>query len=75
MAGRSYHFRPGPARQEGLVLPGTVRHRTIQIDLPGLLAYYQTRYPGAMYSGCGGGYLYVVSQEPVPGAFHVKVRI
>ncbi len=32
-------------------------------------------YPGAMYSGCGGGYLYVVSQEPVPGAFGVKVRI
>ena len=28
-----------------------------------------------MYSGCGGGYLYVVSEEPVPGAFHVKVRI
>jgi hypothetical protein len=57
------------------ILPGTVRHRTIQIDLPGLLRYYQGRYPGAMYSGCGGGYLYVVSREPVPGAFHVKVRI
>lgn len=57
------------------ILPGTVRHRTIQIDLPGLLGYYQSRYPGAMYSGCGGGYLYVVSEEPVPGAFHVKVRI
>jgi hypothetical protein len=27
-----------------------------------------------MYSGCGGGYLYVVSKDPVPGAFHVKVR-
>jgi hypothetical protein len=57
------------------ILPGTVRHRTIQIDLPGLLQYYQSRYSGAMYSGCGGGYLYVVSEEPVPGAFHVKVRI
>jgi hypothetical protein len=57
------------------ILPGTVRHRTIQIDLPGLLRYYQARYPGAMYSGCGGGYLYVVSDEAVPGAFHVKVRI
>ena len=41
----------------------------------GLLAYYQSRYPGAMYSGCGGGYLFVVSDEPVPGAFQVKVRI
>jgi hypothetical protein len=27
-----------------------------------------------MYSGCGGGYLYVVSEEPVPGGFKVKVR-
>jgi hypothetical protein len=57
------------------ILPGTVRHRTIEIDLPGLLRYYQARYPGAMYSGCGGGYLYVASEEPVPGAFHVQVRI
>jgi hypothetical protein len=57
------------------ILPGTVRHRTIQIDLPGLLRHYQSRYPGAMYSGCGGGYLYVVSEEPVPGAFRVKIRI
>ncbi len=57
------------------ILPGTVRHHTIQIDLPALLRYYQSRYAGAMYSGCGGGYLYVVSDEPVPGAFHIKVRI
>jgi hypothetical protein len=57
------------------ILPGTVRHRTIQIDLPALLKHYQSRYPGAMYSGCGGGYLYVVSETPVPGAFHVKIRI
>ncbi len=57
------------------ILPGTVRHRTIQIDLLALLHHYQSRYPGAMYSGCGGGYLYVVSETPVPGAFHIKVRI
>jgi hypothetical protein len=57
------------------ILPGTVRHRTIRIDLPGLLAHYQSKYPGAMYSGCGGGYLYVVSPKPVPGAFQVKVRV
>lgn len=57
------------------ILPGTVRHRTIQIDLPGLLKHYQSKYPGAMYSGCGGGYLYVVSQDPVPGSFAVRVRI
>jgi hypothetical protein len=28
-----------------------------------------------MYSGCGGGYLYVVSEEPVPGGFQIRVRI
>jgi hypothetical protein len=27
-----------------------------------------------MCSGCGGGYLIVVSNEPVPGAFKVNVR-
>ena len=57
------------------ILPGTVRHHTLQMDLMPLLKYYQTRYPGAMYSGCGGGYLYVASETPVPGAFHIKVRI
>jgi hypothetical protein len=56
------------------ILPGTLHHPTIQVDLPELLAYYQSRYPGAMYSGCGGGYLFVVSRQPVPGAFQVKIR-
>ena len=56
------------------ILPQTVRHPAITVDLDGLLEYYQNRYAGAMYSGCGGGYLYVVSKEPVPGAFQVKVR-
>ncbi|MFI5381847.1 MAG: hypothetical protein ACHRHE_21320 [Tepidisphaerales bacterium] len=57
------------------LLPQTVRHPTITADLVGLLKYYESRYAGAMYSGCGGGYLYVVSEEPVPGAFKVNVRI
>jgi hypothetical protein len=57
------------------ILPHTVRHPSITVDLMTLLGYYQNRYAGAMYSGCGGGYLYVVSEEPVPGAFQVKVRI
>jgi hypothetical protein len=56
------------------ILPGTVRHHTLMVDLLGLLKYYQAEYAGAMYSGCGGGYLYVASDKPVPGAFHVKVR-
>ena len=57
------------------ILPGTVRHRTLQMDLMPLLNYYQARYAGAMYSGCGGGYIYVVSEEPVPGGFQVQVRV
>jgi len=57
------------------LLPGTVRHSTLKVDLCALLKHYQQRYPGAMYSGCGGGYLYVISDQPVPGAFHVQVRI
>jgi hypothetical protein len=56
------------------ILPHTVHHPTITVDLMGILGYYQTRYAGAMYSGCGGGYLYVVSEEPVAGGFGVKVR-
>jgi hypothetical protein len=57
------------------LLPHTVRHATLSIDLVGLLRAYQGRYPGAMYSGCGGGYLMVVSEEPVPGTFQVKIKI
>jgi hypothetical protein len=57
------------------ILPNTVRHPTITFDLMALLGYYQSRYPGAMYSGSGGGYIYVVSEEPVPGGLQVKVRL
>jgi hypothetical protein len=57
------------------ILPQTVGHPLIKIDLLNILRYYQDRYAGAMYSGCGGGYLYVVSDDPVPGAFQIKVRI
>jgi hypothetical protein len=57
------------------LLPQVVRHPLIKLDLPGLLRAYQARYPGAMYSGCGGGYLLVAAEEPVPGSFTVKVRL
>jgi len=57
------------------LLPHVVRHPLIKLDLMGLLKAYQQRYAGAMYSGCGGGYLIVASREPVPGAFHVNVRV
>ncbi|MCC6355820.1 MAG: hypothetical protein IT577_18180 [Verrucomicrobiae bacterium] len=57
------------------LLPHTVRHETLELDIVALLRLYQDRYPGAMYSGCGGGYLFVVADEPVPGAFKVRVRL
>lgn len=56
------------------LLPHTVAHPTIKLDLKAILRAYQAEYSGAMYSGCGGGYLFVVSEAPVPGAFKVKVR-
>jgi hypothetical protein len=59
----------------GALLPCVLVHPTIALDLPGILRKHQQRYPGAMYSGCGGGYLYIVSEDPVPGAFDVHVRI
>lgn len=56
------------------LLPHVVRHPLIKLDLMALLRAYQRPYPGAMYSGCGGGYLLVASNDPVPGAFQVNVR-
>ena len=57
------------------LLPQTVRHPNIRLDLLGIMGCYQRRYAGAMYSGCGGGYLLVVADEPVPGEIRVKVRL
>jgi hypothetical protein len=57
------------------LLPHVVRHPLITLDLVALMRQYQSRYAGAMYSGCGGGYLYIVSEDPVPDTFQVKVRL
>jgi hypothetical protein len=57
------------------ILPHTVCHPSLTVDLKGILRVYQRNYSGAMYSGCGGGYLLVASKKPVPGAFQVTVRI
>lgn len=56
------------------ILPHTVAHPLIEIDLKGILRCYQQRYGGAMYSGCGGGYLIVASQQHVPGSFQIRIR-
>ena len=57
------------------LMPHIVRHPALRVDLMPILKAYQRQYPGAMYSGCGGGYLIVVSPKPVPGAFKVNVRV
>jgi hypothetical protein len=57
------------------LLPQTVRHPLIQLDLKRLLNAYQSAYPGAMYSGCGGGYLMVVSEKPIPSSLRIQVRL
>ena len=56
------------------ILPDTLSHPTIKVDLKRLLAAYQSEYEGAMYSGCGGGYLVVASESEVPGSFTISVR-
>jgi hypothetical protein len=57
------------------LLPDVVRHPSLRVDLMPLLKAYQEQYLGAMYSGCGGGYLIVISNDPVPGALKVNVRV
>ncbi len=57
------------------LLPQTVRHPLLTVDLVELMRFHQARYAGAMYSGSGGGYLYVISDEPVPGALKIRVRV
>lgn len=69
----------GTAMNDGMecwnqLLPDTFTHHTLNFDLNGLLKFYQDKYAGAAYSGCGGGYLYVASEEPVPGGFQVNIR-
>ena len=56
------------------LMPHIVRHPKLRVELMPVLHAYQKQYLGAMYSGCGGGYLIVVSEKPVPGAFKVTVR-
>lgn len=57
------------------ILPQTIAHPTINIDLKEILLWFQAHYPGAMYSGCGGGYMIVASETPVRSSLRIKVRI
>jgi hypothetical protein len=57
-----------------VLLPRVVKHPLIKLDLKSILKAYQRSFPGAMFSGCGGGYLMVASEESVPGSIQVNVR-
>ena len=57
-----------------VLLPKSMRHEVMNVDVMELAAAYQKQYLGATYSGPGGGYLIVVSERPVPGSFTVNVR-
>ncbi len=57
------------------VLPNVYEHDTITADLWGLLEGYMSAYPGAMQSGCGGGYIIVASAEPPAGSSRISVRV
>ncbi len=56
------------------LLPDIFVHPTITVDLRGLLAVYAAGYRGAMYSGCGGGYLIIASEDEPPGSSLISVR-
>ena len=62
------------ARAWHALLPNVYVHPTISADLRGLLAGYAAKYPGAMYSGCGGGYIIVASEDPPAGSSRISVR-
>ncbi|MGD1087968.1 MAG: hypothetical protein ABR955_04485 [Verrucomicrobiota bacterium] len=57
------------------ILPRVLAHPLIKLDLKAILKVYQGNFPGAMFSGCGGGYLLVASKEKVPGSLQVTVRV
>lgn len=52
------------------ILPNTVPE-WVQEEME---SKYIGKYPGAITSGCGGGYAVVASESPIEGALKVKVR-
>ncbi len=57
------------------LLPHVVRHPSLTVDLMEILRGYQSTYLGAMYSGCGGGYLFIVADRAVPGTEKISVAL
>jgi len=57
------------------MLPAIFEHPTIKVPVMKKLRHYQRKYAGAMPSGCGVGYIYVASSEPVEGGSQVQVNL
>lgn len=47
---------------------------TVPDDILKEVERYIINYPGAITSGCGGGYIIVVSEKEIEGAIRIKVR-
>ena len=56
------------------LVPHSITYPGMPPTLLPMLRHYQSRYHGAMYSGPGGGYYYVISDQRVPGGMTVSVR-
>lgn len=56
------------------ILPHVFEHPSLPPDLWGLLEGYMAASRGAMFSGCGGGYVIVAAEEPPPGSARISVR-
>jgi len=52
------------------ILPNTVPEWVMEE----MESKYIGKYPGAITSGCGGGYAVVASEKPIEGAMKIKVR-
>jgi hypothetical protein len=63
------------ARAWRAILPAVYDHPALTGDLWSLVEGYMSAYPGAMQSGCGGGYIIVVSSQPPAGSSRISVRV
>lgn len=52
------------------ILPNTVPEWVLEE----MESKYIGKYPGAITSGCGGGYAVVASEEPIEGALKIKIK-
>ena len=57
------------------IFPATLRHPALTVDWPTIVGEAQERYAGATMSASGGGYLFVISDGPVPGSFRPSIRL